>query len=55
MKAIVYQYTEAPLIIEEVTGLIPREDDLTIVSRTDGKLDLSMDDVLKVELIKDDQ
>lgn len=54
MKAIVYQLTEAPYIIEEVIQLVPNEDDLTIVGRQDGTLDFNMEDVLKVELIKDD-
>lgn len=52
MTVTVYQYTEAPLPIEEVVDIEVEDggDAVTIVSATEGRFPFNMDDIMKFEV-----
>lgn len=51
MKIIVYQYTEPPLVLEDVTEFVavPDRDEAVVVS-PEGRLTMDLADIMKIEL-----
>ena len=51
LKMTVYQYTEAPLVLEEITKIdITNEGEEIEVTYNEGRLQFTMDDVMKIEV-----
>jgi predicted RNA-binding protein len=57
VRAIVYPYSEAPVILEHVIHVEVDGEDVDLVDATDGRLAVDLTDVLRIELSegKDDR
>ena len=52
MKVIIYQYTEAPLELDQVVAMhIQNEDEISLTDAAQGRLDFSIQDILKMEIM----